>query len=51
MPADIEELKQRIIHGLDVMEFLDIIGYNLADLVNLLEEEIEEYHTQLSRAC
>ena len=46
-----DELKELIIHNLDVVEFLDIIGYDLADLVPLLEDEIEEYNTQLKRAC
>jgi len=46
-----DELKELIIHNLDVVEFLDIIGYDLADLVPFLDEEIEEFHTQLKRAC
>ena len=51
MHNDIEELKVRIVHSLDVLEFLDILGLDLADLVELLEEEIENEYTQLDRAC
>ena len=45
------ELKQLIIHNLDVTDFLDIIGYGLEDLVDLLEDEIEEYFSELTEAC
>lgn len=51
MNDDLEELKARIVAVLDVTEFLDIIGYELADLVEVLEEQIEENHAQLDRAC
>ena len=46
-----DELKQLIIHNLDVTDFLDILGYDLSDLVDLLEDEIEEHYSQLLRAC
>lgn len=48
---DIEELKALIIAKLDVLEFLDIIGYELADLVEVLEDEIDEYSEEFARAC
>lgn len=48
---NVEELKALIVHNLDVMEFLDILGLELSDLVELLEEQIEESATQLQRAC
>ena len=48
---NVEELKAFIVHNLDVMEFLDILGLELSDLVELLEEQIEESATQLQRAC
>jgi hypothetical protein len=51
MHDDIQELKARIVAGLDVVDFLDLIGFTLADLVEVLEEEIEENYTQLDRAC
>jgi len=47
----LQELKILIPAKLDVTEFLDIIGYELADLVEVLEEEIEEHQAQLSAAC
>lgn len=37
---DIEELKQLIIHNLDVVDFLDIVGLGVADLVEQFEAEI-----------
>lgn len=48
---DIDELKQLIIHNLDVLEFLDILGLDMPDLVDVLEEEIEENYTRLHAAC
>jgi hypothetical protein len=46
-----DNLKELIVAKLDVLEFLDIIGYELADLVEVLEDEIEENKTELERAC
>lgn len=48
---DVDELKALIIHNLDVVEFLDILGLELSDLVELLEDEIENAKPQLVRAC
>lgn len=45
------ELKYKIVAQLDVLEFLDIIGYELSDLVEVLEYEIEEHEAELQRAC
>jgi len=50
MTPDIEELKQRIVAGLDVLEFLDLLGLDLSDLVELLEEQIEESAPELHAA-
>lgn len=50
MLDDIEELKALIVANLDVVEFLDILGLDMADLVNLLEEEIEEHQNRLRKA-
>ena len=47
----IDDLKYLIAAKLDVLEFLDIIGYDLSDLVEVLEEEIEENEAELRRAC
>ena len=46
-----DELKELISHKLDVIEFLDIIGYELADLVDILGDEIEEHKQELFSAC
>jgi len=51
MQPDLEELKQRIAATLDVVEFLDLLGLELSDLVDILEEEIDENFTKLERAC
>jgi len=39
---NVEELKHLIIHNLDVVDFLDIIGVELHDLVDRFEDEILE---------
>lgn len=38
----VEELKQLIICNLDVVNFLDIIGIGIEDLVESFEEQITE---------
>jgi len=45
------ELKLLIAAKLDVTEFLDIIGYDLSDLLEKLEDECEEYRQELLDAC
>lgn len=50
MTADIEEIKQRIISGLDVIEFLDVLGLDISDLVELLEEQIEDAYPEILSA-
>ena len=45
------ELKLLIAARMDVTEFLDIIGYDLADLLEKLVEEIEEFREELVAAC
>lgn len=50
MTADIEEIKQRIISGLDVIEFLDVLGLDISDLVELLEEQIEDAYPEILAA-
>ena len=47
----LDELKTLIIHKLDVDEFLDIIGYELSDLVDVLTDEITENYATLLSAC
>ena len=39
---NVEELKDLIIHNLDVVNFLDIIGVSIEDLVTKFEDEIIE---------
>ena len=45
------ELKQLIASKLDVVEFLDIIGYTIYDLVEVLDTEIRMNREALERAC
>jgi len=47
----VDELKDLIVAKLDVIEFLDILGYDLADIVDKFGEEIEEYQQELRSAC
>jgi len=51
MHEDLDELKLLIIHNLDVLEFLDIVGVSFAELVDILEEQCEENNEELLRAC
>lgn len=49
--SELEELKHRIATEMDVTEFLDILGFTMFDLVDVLEEFIrenqEEFEQQL----
>jgi len=45
------ELKDLIIAKLDVTEFLDILGYELSDIIDKFEEEIENNQQELISAC
>ena len=47
----VDELKTLIVHNLDVMEFLDILGYDLADIIDKFEEEITEFQVELRESC
>lgn len=49
--GDLEELKLMIASRLDVDEFLDILGFNMYDLVEALEDEVKENYQELLRAC
>jgi hypothetical protein len=46
----IAELKERIVSALDVLEFLDILGYELADIIDKFDEELEEHYTEFDKA-
>jgi len=45
-----EELKELIAVKLDVVEFLDILGLELVDIVDKFEDEIEEAKEELVAA-
>lgn len=47
---DLEELKLLIVHNLDVYDFLDILEIDLAELVDILEEQVEENYARLHAA-
>lgn len=48
---NLDDLKLLIASKLDVAEFLDIIGYTMFDLVEVLTDEINENKQELERAC
>jgi len=48
--AKMEELKQLIIHNLDIEELMDILGMDIADLVAKVEDEIAENFDELMEA-
>jgi len=47
MSDDLEELKALIVSKMDELELLDILGIDMDELVNLLEEQIEENRQEL----
>ena len=47
---DIEELKELIVHNLDISEFFDIIGQDLSDFIDKFDEEIQEYFVEFKRS-
>lgn len=51
MVDDMDELKALLVAKLDVVEFLDLLGLEMVDLVDILEEQIEEEYPRLLRAC
>lgn len=52
MNDDIQQLKDRIATTMDVTDFLDILGWELPDLLEVLEDQIfEEHYTRLDRAA
>ena len=48
---ELNELKLLIAARLDVTDFLDIIGYELADLLDVLDDELENHYQELLAAC
>lgn len=46
----VDNLKDLIIHNLDVSDFLDIIGIDLSDLVEKFEEEVLDNFDALAKA-
>lgn len=46
-----DELHDLIAAKLDVVEFLDILGLELGDILDKFEDEIEEYREELVAAC
>ena len=46
-----DELKDLIIAKLDVSEFLDILGYELSDIIDKFGDELEDHKQELISAC
>lgn len=47
MSDDIEELKALIVTKMDEASLLDILGIDMEELVNILEEQIEENRQEI----
>lgn len=47
---NIEELKELIVHNLDLTEFFDIIGQDLSDFIDKFDDEITDCFVELKRA-
>ncbi len=46
----LDELKALIASNLDVTDFLDILGYELVDILDKFDEEIEEHIVTIQQA-
>lgn len=49
--TEVQDIKFLIASRLDVEEFLDILGWTMFDLVEVLDEQIEEKFDELMDAC
>lgn len=47
----IDDLKELIVHNLDITEFLDILGLELSDIIDKFDDEIAENEVLLRKAC
>lgn len=47
---NLQELKDLIVHNLDVSEFFDILGIELTECIDKFDEEIEENFESLVKA-
>jgi len=47
---DLHELKELIVHNLDITEFFDIIGIELAECIDKFDDEILENFGRLAKA-
>ena len=47
---NLEELKDLIVHNLDITEFFDIIGIELAECIDKFDDEIQENFSSLVKA-
>lgn len=43
----LEELKAKLLHGLDVIDFLDAAGISFAEVLDRFEDTIEEKYEEL----
>lgn len=49
MFGEIEEIKERIAASLTLDQFFDILGLELADIIDTFEEQIEDNYAQFKR--
>lgn len=47
---NLPELKDLIVHNLDMTEFFDLLGIELAEFIDKFDEEIEENFGRLVKA-
>lgn len=50
MSTALDDLKAQIVAKLDVYEFLDVLGFDMNDLVEALHDVIVEHRTNLEDA-
>lgn len=50
-PDTVEDLKELIASRLDPLEFLDLLGYSMWELVEKFDDEIKDNFEELVKAC
>ena len=48
--SELEELKAKIVSCMDELQFLDFLGLDISDLVEVFEERIDEQREEFERA-
>lgn len=47
----LDELKARVVASMDITMFLDMLGFDLVDVIDLFDDELQENFEAFDRAC